>query len=99
MANKEPTNGDLLKEIKGVKDMQIAQSKDVTVLMNWKIQEDAYRAALAKVKSDEEQAKYQGLRDGEIKRRTEIMKQIGIVLALIVAILYAYAATHGIKTP
>lgn len=99
MSNKEPTNSDLLKEIKGVKDMQMSQAKDISHLMNWKLQEDAYKAALKQVKHEEDQAKIAGMRDGDFKRRTEIMKQAGIVLALIIAILYAYAATHGIKTP
>ena len=96
---KEPTNADLLREFKTVKDMQISQGKDISILMNWKVAEDAYRAALAKVKSDEEQSKFQGLRDGELKKRTELIKQMGIVIMLVIAILYAYAATHGIKTP
>lgn len=96
---KEPTNADLLREIKGVKDMQSSQGKDIGILMNWKVAEDAYRAALAKVKGDEETAHYQVLRDSELKKRTEIFKQIGIIAGIVIAILYAYVATHGIKTP
>jgi hypothetical protein len=99
MAAKQPSNSDILKAVKQLKDMQVAQAKDIGILMNWKIAEDAYRAALAKVKSDDEQSKYQGLRDNELKKRTELIKQAGIVVALIIAILYAYATTHGVKTP
>lgn len=99
MAAKQPSNSDILRAVKEVKDMQTSQAKDINILMNWKIAEDAYRAALAKVKSEDEQSKYTGLRDNELKKRTELIKQIGIVVGLIVAILYAYAVTHGIKTP
>lgn len=94
---KQPTNADLLTELKAVKDMQAVQGKDISTLMNWKVAEDAYRAALKQVKVDEEDAKFTSLRDGELKKRTEILKQIGIIAAIIIAILYAYAATHGIK--
>lgn len=99
MAAKQPSNSDILKAVKAVKELQVSQAKEIGILMNWKLQEDAYRAALAKVKSEEEESKYQGLRDNEIKKRTELIKQIGIVAALIIAILYAYATTHGVKTP
>lgn len=94
---KQPTNADLLKEFKVIKDMQIAQAKDINILMQAKVAEDAYRAALKQVKDDEETAKYTNLRDGELKKRTEILKQIGIIAGIIIAILYAYASTHGIK--
>lgn len=77
--------------------MQNSQAKEIGILMNWKIAEDAYRAALKQVKSDDEQSKYNGLRDNEIKKRTELIKQIGIIAGIVIAILYAYAAMHGIK--
>lgn len=85
----QPTNADILKEIR---DM----SARVLILESWKTNEDAYRAALAQIKLDQENDRFTGLRDGELKRRTEVMKQIGIILGLIVVILYAYTSTHGI---
>lgn len=89
MPNIEPSNAEILNAIKGVSDR-------VIVLEDWKRNEDAYRAALAKVKSEEQEAKVSSQADDFAKRRTEIMKQVGIVLGLVAAILYAYAATKGI---
>lgn len=85
----EPTLGDVLKEVQGF-------GNRLAVLENWKISEDAYRAALAQVKNEERQAKNDNNSAEVNKRRLEILKQVGIVLALIAAILYAYAATKGI---
>lgn len=90
MAGREPTNADILKAVGDV-------SGRVTDLENWKLQEDAYRAALARIKDEEASDKMNNLKTDEAKRRTEIMKQLGIVLGLIIAILYAYMATKGIK--
>lgn len=92
MAENEPTNAELLKEIKGLGDRLL-------ILEDWKRNEDAYRAALAKVKAEEKEQKSSAQSDEIAKRRTEIMKQVGIVLALVIAILYAYAASKGIATP
>lgn len=92
MAAKEPTNAELLKELKEF-------GQRLLILEDWKRNEDAYRAALAKVKSEEKENKQSEQSDEMIKRRTEIMKQVGIVLALLIAILYAYASSRGIATP
>lgn len=89
MANTEPTSSEIIQSIKGVSDR-------VIILEDWKRNEDAYRAALAKVKDEEQQSRTTGEADAFAKRRTEIMKQVGIVLGLLAAILYAYAATKGI---
>lgn len=88
----EPTNADIIKEVRTISDRLL-------IIEDWKRNEDAYRAALAKVKSEESSAKKEARDDDAAKRRTEIMKQVGIVLGLVVAILYAYAATKGIATP
>lgn len=92
MAEHEPTNADIIKEVRSISDRLL-------ILEDWKRNEDAYRAALAKVKSEEKETKSEAAASEYAKRRTEIMKQVGIVLGLIVAILYAYAATKGIATP
>lgn len=89
MSDQEPTNTEILNEIRGI-------SARLLIIEDWKRNEDAYRAALAKVKSEEQQQKADSRSDDFAKRRTEIMKQVGIVLGLIAAILYAYAATKGI---
>lgn len=91
---KEPSNSELIKE---VRDMYTGLDGRVVHLENWKRNEDAYRAALSQVKNEELQDKTQTRADADSRRRTEILKQIGIVLGLIIAILYAYMATKGIK--
>lgn len=88
----EPTNADIIKEVRSISDRLL-------IVEDWKRNEDAYRAALAKVKAEEKSAKVEARDDDVAKRRTEIMKQVGIVLGLVVAILYAYAATKGIAAP
>lgn len=88
-SNKNPTNADLLKELK-------LMSQRIDVLEQWKVSEDAYRAALKQIKRDDEESKYTKLRDGELSSRTDIWKQVMIVLGLVIAGLYAYLATKGI---
>lgn len=90
MAGGEPTNADILKAVSDMSDR-------VRTLENWKLQEDAYRAALARVKDEEAKERSNKLTTDEAKKRTELMKQAGIVLGLIIAILYAYMATKGIQ--
>lgn len=94
---RNPTNSDLLKGINEVKAVQKTQDGRIGALELWKVSEDAYRAALAKVKREEEESQYTRLRDGELRKRTEVFKQIGIIAGIIIAILYAYSATHGIR--
>lgn len=91
MSPTEPTNAELDQEIKAIDNR-------VLTLEDWKRDEDAYRAAVARVKAEEATDRNRRASDSETKKRTEIMKQVGIILALITAILYAYASTHGVKT-
>lgn len=93
----QPTNSDLMKEIREVKSMQTSQGDRISTLELWKVSEDAYRAALARVKDEEEDNKFRKLRDGELSKRSEVLKQVGIILGLITAILYAYLSTKGIR--
>lgn len=88
--NKQPTNREIITAIEAV-------STRVENLETWKRNEDAYRAALAKVKEEEQSQKQSNRDDTYYKRRTELMKQGAIVLGLIAAILYAYMTTKGIK--
>lgn len=92
MAHSEPTLSDVLDEVQKMNNR-------VVVLENWKVNEDAYRAALARVKEEEAKEKQEKSHDILLQRRTEIMKQVGIVLGLITVILYAYMATNGIQAP
>lgn len=92
MPDKQPTNAEILQEVQ-------AMSGRLLVIEDWKRSEDAYRAALAQVKAEEKESKTTSQNDDFMKRRTEIMKQVGIVLGLIAAILYAYASTRGVPTP
>lgn len=99
MANRQPPNSEILKAVKEVKDMQAAQAREIKVLTDWKQHEDAYRAALKQVKDEEAQEKTTGQKDSDFQKRTEIMKQVGIVLALIIALLSAYGIAHGVRVP
>jgi hypothetical protein len=92
MPGKEPSNTEILNELRDI-------GKRLGDLERWKISEDAYRAALAQVKRDEKEANHDAIAAEAITKRTELFKQAGIVLGLIAAILYAYAATKGITTP
>lgn len=89
MPTKNPSNSDILKELK-------TMNQRIDVLEQWKVSEDAYRAALKQIKRDDEESKYTNLRDKELTSRTDIWKQVMIVLGLIIAGLYAYLATKGI---
>ena len=91
-----PTLGELENEIADVKEVVKEHGTDIKALKDWKTSEDAYRAAVAQVKKDEDANSSSALRNEELKRRTEMIKQAGIVLGLVAAILYAYATTHGI---
>lgn len=92
MSDKQPTNKEIMKEVKGV-------GERLLILEDWKRNEDAYRAALAQVKADEKESKGEARADDMAQQWKGILKQAGIVLGLIAAILYAYAATKGIATP
>lgn len=82
MATNEPTNKEILKEIRDMNTRIIA-------LETWKVSEDAFKAAMVLVRQEEKEAKYDS-------KRNEIFKQTSIILGLIATILAAYAATKGI---
>lgn len=82
MATRQPTNSDILKELR---DMSVR----ISSLETWRLAQDAYKEALAQVKKDEKLAK-------DESRRSDIYKQVMIILGLLVAILTAMASTRGI---
>lgn len=85
MATKNPTNADILAELK---DMNYR----IINLETWKIAEDAARKAIRDYKTSE----YNAHKDTETKEWVKVAKQVGIVLGIVIAILYAYAATKGL---
>jgi hypothetical protein len=96
MANKSPTNADLgvkldaaLQEIKNMSNRLVA-------IEQWKLAEDAYKAALLQVRAEDRETKTNRLKSDEGKAWLNILKQAGIILGIVAAILYAYAAQRGI---
>lgn len=85
----KPTNRDILKAIREVKDMQIAQGKDIDGLLDWKKGLDIAKSAVEEYKRAEEKTR-------EARQKREIWKQVGIVLGLISAVLYVYLETRGV---
>lgn len=90
MAAKQPTNSVLLRELKDIKDMQLSQAKDIDMLKNWKIAEDAAKAAVAKYKQDE-QVKLD--RDGKRK----LIRDVGAFLSVLTILIWSiveYLGSH-----
>lgn len=83
-------------DIKEVKKMQTTQGQDIESLKRWKIAEDAYRAALKQVRKEEQEDQYGKLKTKEAKAWLDILKQLGPIITIVGALLYAYAATKGI---
>ena len=73
--------------------MQIAQSKDIEMLKNWKIAEDAAKAAITEYRKDQELAN----RGRKEKTKYELYKQAAYVLGIIGMMLYAYLSLKGGK--
>lgn len=87
---------EVLKELKAIKDMQLAQENRLANIEQWKIAEDAYRAALKQVRGDEKQRKKDKQDDEVSKAWLKVLKEIYPILLTIGAILYFYASSHGI---
>lgn len=85
-----PTNlDDILSEIR-------IMNQRIGALEQWKIASDAATAAVEKYKADEATASRNRLASNEAKSKTEVFKQVGYILALGGAILYAVAASKGL---
>lgn len=93
MAAKKATLDDVLAEVKEIKQMQVAQGKDIETALAWQRAEDAYRAALAKVRQEDRQA----TQDATSKAWLKVVKELYPILVIVAAILYAYAQAHGVK--
>lgn len=61
----------------------------VASLETWRISQDAYKTALQEVRK-EDKAK------ADQEKKSEIFKQVTIILGLVIAILTALAATQGV---
>lgn len=69
----------------------------IGALEQWKIAEDAARAAVKEYREGEEKSRINSLKHREAKAWMDILKQVGIILGIVTAILYAYASTRGIN--
>ena len=81
MSAKQPTNYELLQEFQ-------TMNSRVSSLENWRIASDAYKTALVEVRK-EDKAK------SDQEKKSEIFKQVTIILGLIIAILTTVAAANG----
>lgn len=87
--SKQPTNAEILTEIKGVKAVQNIQSRDIDILKEWKRQEDAYRAALKAVKDDEKEER-RDAQEAELKSSMiKTLKELSPILTAGALLLYA----------
>lgn len=87
---KNPTNLDILKELQ-------VMGQRISALEQWKIADDAAKAAVREYRREEERGIRDGLQNRQAKTWTEVGKQLAVVLGIIATILYAIAATRGIK--
>lgn len=69
----------------------------VSALESWKIAEDAARKAVSEYRKQEESERMTKLTSTEKQEWLKVAKQIGVVLGIVIVILYAYAATKGIR--
>lgn len=83
---KSPTNADLAEEIRDLKKMVSPLLADVAVLKDWKMAEDAYKAARLQLKEEERE-----------DTRDQVWRQTGKILGLVVLALGAYLAGKGIQ--
>lgn len=79
---KNPTNADIYRKLDDV-------SNRVGVLEEWKRGLDIAKQAVDEYKKDEQSRR-------ESNQRREVLKQVGIILALVAAVLYVYLEAHGI---
>jgi hypothetical protein len=89
MANKNPTNGDILRKLESMDNTLQATVKDVTILKDWHLSETAARQAVEEYRKEQQAG-------AKNKAWMEIAKQVGIVLSIVIAILYAYASSKGL---
>lgn len=84
MPKSQPTNADILKEVRSMNNR-------IAALEQWKQGTEIARAAVEEYKKEE-----QSIRDS--RQRREIMKQVGVVLSLMAAILYVYLESRRVKS-
>lgn len=80
--------------------MQVIQKEQgtrINAVEYWQMMRDAHEAAMKDVRSEEETRRFNTLRDGEAKKRTDLYGKAIYVLGLLGVALYAYLATKGIR--
>jgi hypothetical protein len=87
---RNPTNFDLLTEIRSM-------NTRIAALESWKIAEDAAKKAVADYVQKEETQRMANLEVHKSREWIALLKQAGVVLGIVISILYAYAATKGIR--
>lgn len=90
MASKNPTNSDIMKKLDSMDGRLI-------VVENWRRETEIAKKAVEEYQAEQDRKQKAKLETKKTKETTELIKQIGVVVAIIIAILYAWAATNGIK--
>lgn len=96
MTADNPTNADLLKEIRAIRGEQNKMRSDLDVVIEWKRGLEIGKAAVDEYKRQQSDEQRQKLESRAARSKTEVLKQLGYILALGGAILYAFAASRGI---
>lgn len=93
MPSQQPSNRQLkdliVKGLDEIREAQRQQRSDIDELQEWKKGTEIAKQAVAEYKRAEATEK-------EAKQRRELLKQAGIVLALITTVIYVYLSTKGI---
>lgn len=86
---KQPTNQDLLKELRDIKSVQNLQAKDIEALKVWKMAEDAYRAALKQVRGEEADEKKEQQTAQLKSSAIKVLRDLSPILTALGILLYA----------
>jgi hypothetical protein len=87
-----PQYKEVLKELKEIKAMYVDLDGRMSVQEQWKIAEDAYKAALSQVYNENKEKT-----DEQVSKAwLRVLKEVYPILAILGAILYAVAASKGI---
>lgn len=89
---KPPSNTEVMAELKDLKKLVTPLINDVTVLKDWKMQEDAYKAARATIQQEENEK----VKGTELSARAELIKGLGKLVGLLVIGVGAYLAGKGL---
>lgn len=96
---KQPTNQDLLKEIRTMNDTLLQQDGRLGAIEHRHELIDVGKEAVAKYKREEDEERRNKVKDGIANTQLKTWHVLLAIALVVSAILYAYAAGHGIKTP